>query len=637
MTGVLVHAPQASGSCPSCGGGMHVRKTVERGGVTLVHGGFHVRETVHVCAAGCRTLGPDGRPGRAVITRHAAVAQLLVPRSTVGYDVRTFVGLERFVHYRQRAEIQATLAREYGIALSSGEVSELGRRFLVYLEALHHARAGALREALAHDGGWPLHIDATGEAGQATLFVAYAGWRGWALGAWKLPTERADAILPKLRAVAARFGAPCAVMRDLGKAVIEAARDFVADYAHPIPVLGCHLHLVRDIGKDLLRASHDDLRDLFRRVEILPRLRTLARDLGRQLGPAIDHARHGVAAWLAGKDERFLLPGGHAGLAVVRALGQWVLDYPDDGTDAGFPFDRPYLDLYRRCLRACRAAESLLRKPATDGRGQQALERLHRILEPVRSTLSFPGPVRTLEMRARLVDELRDALRLQVKPPPHPPAAPADTPPPLAEFRDVKQAVEDLQHSLHARRPERGPAQDLRRAIDVILTHLEDHGPSLWGHVIALPPEAGGGIRVVERTNVRLESFFHEIKHGERRRSGRKVLTQDLEQLPAAAVLARNLTQRDYVAILCGTLADLPRACAQLDAADRSRSLPARLRAVASTADGAEGADVVSSSLPKADRNLVRTEAMQARVLAEARSRAPRRPARLHAGSATVV
>jgi hypothetical protein len=402
-------------------------------------------------------------------------------------------------------------------------------------------------------------------------------------------------------------------------------------------VLGCHLHFVRDVGKDLLRASHEALRDAFRRCEILPRLRALARELGRHLGPDLDPARRSVTAWLAGEDARCLLPPGPAGLAVVRALGQWVLDYPDEGTDAGFPFDRPYLDLYRRCLRACRAAESLLRKPSADGRGSQALEGLHRILEPVRSAPPFQGPARTLEMRAGLLDELRDALRLQVKPPPNQPAAPADAPRQLAELRDVKQAVEDLQHALHARRPERGPAQDMRQAIDVILTHLECHGPSLWGHGMALPPEAGGGIRVVERTNVRLERFFHEIKHGERRRSGRKVLTQDLEQLPAAAVLARNLTQPDYVTILCGTLEDLPRACAQLDAADRSRSLPARLRAAASTAVGAEDTDIVSSSLPKADRDLVRTEAMRDCVLAEARSRAPRRLARLRGDSATVV
>lgn len=613
---------------------MRVRKTFQHEGVTIAHGAFRVREIVHVCATGCTQPGPDGKRRCAVIQRQASIAEVLLPRSAIGYDVMTFVGIERFVHYRQREEIRATLDQKHGIVLSSGEVSELGRRFLVYLKTLHQARAGALRETLEKDGGSPLHIDATGENGQGTLFAAYAGWRGWVLGAWKIPTERADAILPKLRAVEARFGAPCAVMRDLGKAVIEAARDFVAGLARPVPVLGCHLHFVRDVGKDLLTQAHDELRNLFRRFKVLPRLRTLARDMGRSLGTEIDQVRRDVALLLADVDQPFLLPTAKVGLGFVRALAQWVLDYPADGTDAGFPFDRPYLDLYRRCLRACRAAESLLRKPCDDVRVKQALERLHRIVESVHSELSFQQPARRTETRAALLDELRDALRLQPKPLSNQLAASTDAQTQQDELRDVEKAVQELQASLRKRRPERGPAQDMRQAIDILLKHIERHGPSLWGHVIALPPEQGGGIRLVERTNVLLESFFHDIKHGERRRSGRKTLTQDLEHLPAAALLARNLTRPDYVAILCGTIEGLPRAFAQLDAPDRSRSLPARLRSIAS---GSDSDDIISSSLPKADRNIVRTAALKDRVLVEARCRPPRRPSRSARTAATVV
>ena len=410
-------------------------------------------------------------------------------------------------------------------------------------------------------------------------------------------------------------------MRDLGKAVTEAARDLVAGFAREVPVLGCHLHFLKDIGKDLLRPSHDELRELFRRFAVQPRLRALARDLGRSLGTDIAQARRDVADWLAGQDEAFRLPEGNAGLAVVRALGQWVLDYPHDGTDAGFPFDRPFLDLYRRCQRSLRAVESLLWKPYDDLRVHHALGRLHAILVVVRSELPFQPPARTLERRARLHDELREALRLRPKLPAGAAGA-ADAQEQVLELRDIERAVEKLTRSLVKRRPKRGPAQDERKAIDLILEHLDRHGPSLWGHAISLPPEVGGGVRLVERTNVILESFWHEIKHGERRRSGRKVLTQDFEQLPAEAVLARNLTRPDYVAALCGTLDNLPHAFAELDAADRSMSLPARRRAAASRAEG--GAEIISRSLPKADRDLVRTDAMQERVADEARSRAPR-------------
>jgi hypothetical protein len=138
-----------------------------------------------------------------------------------------------------------------------------------------------------------------------------------------------------------------------------------------------------------------------------------------------------------------------------------------------------------------------------------------------------------------------------------------------------------------------------------------------------LPQHAGGGIRLVDRTNNALESFFGSMKHGERRRGGRKILTQDFERLPPAAALVPNLSCPDYVAILCGDLARLPYAFAQLDADKQQKTL-----AGAAVTDPATPSDVptpiASASLPAADRSVVRSEAMQRRVRSAARSRAPR-------------
>ena len=619
--GVLVMAPPPAGQCGACGGRMAVQKTRVRGGVTMAHGRVRIGVKVSVCTAGCGANGARSSTD---------LSAIFPPRATFGFDVIARVGIERFVHYRQRDEIRATLAAE-GVELSDGQISLLGRRFLEYLEALQRVRAPELRKALKRDGGWPLHVDATGENGQGTLLAAYAGWRGWVLGAWKISTERADAILPRLHEVETLFGAPCAIMRDLGKAVIEASRDFVGK--RKIPILSCHLHFVKDVGKDLLRETHDQLRDLFRRFEVLPRLRTLARDLGRSLGADIERARGAVADWVVGADERFRMPDGPDGLAVVRALAQWVLAFADEGTDAGFPFDRPQLDLYRRSLWACRAAESLLRKPWHDQRVHATLQRLHAVLEPVRSELPFERPARTLEARSVLFDELRTALRLKAKVAPSFAASATSEQEQRDEIRDVRKAVRAFRTCIEKRRPARGPAQDMRQAIDLVLEHLDRHGSSLWGHVIILPQQAGGGIRLVERTNVVLESFWHDMKHGERRRSGRKILTQDFEHLPAAAALARNLTKPDYVQILCGSLEKLPQAFAELDASNRDKSLPARLRASACAGE----ADIVSSSLPTADRKLVRMDAMNILVLAEAGSRAPRLLPRRRTPQATVV
>jgi len=623
VPGVAVE--EAPGACPLCSGPMVVQKSVSRLGRTLEHGAFEARETVHMCAGGCHW------PSRALVTRRAAsLSERLLPRSMVGYDVVTFVGGQRFLEHRRRDEIVLALREQYGLDLSSGELSRLARLFLDYLQRLHDARAVALRAALASDGGWPMHLDATGEDGRGTLLVVLAGWRQWVLGAWKIPTERADAIGPHLRSVVSRFGPPCAIMRDLGRAMIRAADDLVTGAELKIPVLACHLHFLADVGKDLLEPSHDQLRVLFRRAGVRPALRALARDLGLGLGAGIEKARADFSAWQDAPEEGHHLPEGPAGLASVRALAQWVLDYSTDGHDQGFPFDRPYLDLYHRCTTARRAVDAYLRQPPADRKILKAIQRLRAVLEPTLSEEAFARVAQTLGRRAELFEELRAALRLTPKPAGRredQPARPANPLKALSELQDVQVAVDRLAASLRERRPQRGPAQDTRQAIDLVLRHLETHGKHLWGHAIPLPPEAGGGVRLVDRTNNRLEGFFHGLKHGERRRSGRKILTHDFESLPPGTALAQNLDHPDYVAILCGSLDNLPHAFAKLDADDKSRTL-ASPACDTQPAKAPAPSPLASASIPREDRALIRSDVLRIRIAAAANSRAPRTTSR---------
>ena len=518
------------------------------------------------------------------------------------------VGLERFLHYRQREEIRASLAADYGLPLSSGEISVLSNRFLAYLARLHHASSPALRAALTADGGWPLQIDATGEDGRGTLLVAYTGWREWVLGAWKIPTERADAILPRLRETVFRFGSPCAIVRDLGRAMTEAAAALVKKLELKIPVLACHLHFLGDIGKDLLTEGHDKLRALFRQIRLRSQLRALARELGRNIGQDIDRARAGLRAWQNQPASEQRLPKGAAGVATARALTQWILDYAADTQGDRFPFDLPWLALYDRCLQAAAALRTFLADPAADPAVRKALERLRRILRPVEEDgLGFADVADRLTRRAGLFAELRKALRLR-EGSSYGRRGTAHRTHTAAELKDIRSAVRRLTLSLKRRRPERGPAGNWRDAIDIVLSHLQKHGRSLWGHAIRLPQTAGGGVRLVDRTNNAVETYFHRLKHGERRRSGRKVLSQDFERLPPAAALAMNLTHSDYVSIVCGSLDKLPEAFAQLD----SKTQRGR-KAAASTV--AKMSEPETASLCSADRKVVRSEEMTCRVI----------------------
>lgn len=609
-SGVLISVCDDPGSCPVCGGPLHVQKTVPHHGKTIHHGQFEIRETVHVCATGCRYVS-----GSLVTRRAASLAQHIIPGRTVGYDVMTFVGLQRFIHYRQREEIRSALLDKYGISLSSGEISNIAKLFLHYMQDLHYKHAEPLRNALSEDGGWPLHIDATCEDGRGTLLVALAGWRRWVLGAWKVPTERSDAIVPCLHQIVQLFGAPCAVMRDLGRAVTLAVNTWISDLDLDISILACHLHFLKDIGSDLLKPGYGELRSLFKKWKVRPQLRSLCRDIGRKIGPDIVTEREKVYAWLQ-EGRNLSMPEGRTGIATVRHLAQWILDYHEDSSGAGFPFDRPYLDFYDRSITVHRAIPRLLVGKLQDRHVSRTLKRCQRILNPVLSEVPFLQIVRRLRERASLFDELRDALRLVPKNTSDSKLRPDTT---MREMADIRQHVEQLVKSLEERRPKRGPAQDTRNAIDLILRHVKDHGDNLWGHVIALPMEQGGGIRILERTNNLLEGFFKGMKHNERRRSGRKVLTQDFEHLPPEAALAYNLKHDDYVAIVCGSLEKLPEAFAEIVLEKKQSTLDNKPQT--GFLPNVQPRPTESASLPTADRRLIRTKQMKQRILALATSR----------------
>jgi len=608
LSGVVVTEKEAPGCCEICQGPMRVQKSFQHEGRSIAHGSFEVNETVWMCAAQCRY--PSGK----LVTRRAnSVVECIMPNSITSYDLMVWVGLKRYLDYRQREEIRTRLREKHAIELSSGEVSRLARQFSDYLSRLHYSRAEPLKAALASDGGWPMHVDATGESGRGTLFVVMAGWRKWVLGSWKIATERCELILACLQDTVQRFGAPCAAMRDLGKAVTPAIEALVLELDTDIPVFACHQHFLADIGKDLLEPCHSELRGFFRRTKTRPKLGSLVRELGRKIGEHHDESRQAVLQWQLMAEANHKIPEGRNGLAVVRTMAQWTLDYKAESTGLDFPFDRPYLDFYNRCSIGLRAIEAYLRIAPDDREVVGVMKRFHRILSAVSGQVPGLQIVQRIRRRAALFDELRNQLRL------------ASNEPEQESEDDLNIMREDFDKwitELKERRPKRGPSEDIRNAIDTILKHVDTHGKSLWGHAIVLPEHAGGGIRLVARTNELLENYFKKLKHMERRRSGRKNLTQDLEHLPAAAALVHNLKDAQYVSILCGSLDNLSMAFAQLDQEEQSR----RQKGLPSTqTDNLERVLRIStSSLSTEDRRIVRTDEMNRRIKKAAKSRAPR-------------
>lgn len=125
----------------------------------------------------------------------------------------------------------------------------------------------------------------------------------------------------------------------------------------------------------------------------------------------------------------------------------------------------------------------------------------------------------------------------------------------------------------------------------------------------------------MERTNFISEDFFGILKHNERRRSGRKNLSQDLEHLPAGAAIACNLNFPDYVEILCGSLDFLAKAFAQLDLEKRHRMQPGEQLKHGKSRSTA--LNIESSSLSIDDKRLIRTDDMRKKINSVAKARAP--------------
>lgn len=516
--------------CPACDRETSVYKSRTRTVVTLAQGQFEAREILGRCGGGtgCPPVGSE------------KLRRLVPSRQRYGYDLIVHVGLARYLGGRQREEIRAELVARHGIDLSDGTVSNLCDRFLVRLERLHLHRAPALRAAM--DGGYPLHLDATCEHGRGGLFVALDGWRGWVLGARRIPTEHQDHLQPLVDQVLALFGDPVAVVRDMGEgigAAVEPLRQ------RGVPDLVCHYHFLAAVGKKLLDQPYSLLRDALRRTGVRTELYAMLRELRR-------HRQEdgGQRAFGPGPIREDLL-----------ALVLWLLE-GDGHKDAPFPFSLPHLHFVRRCERAGEQADLWVPSPRT------AAER--RALQQMRSLLARLPRERGVAVAAERLDEgwqafceLRDILRLTNAELPRGDVRAEQPHLPSLELLRLAEMERDLL-GYRQELDQRVAAAGKSSVHAVVLRYLQRHGGRLFGHP-ARRDEDGHVLAVVARTNNDLEHLFGGHKQELRRRLGRAHLARDLQQQPAQAALVQNLRHSDYVRVLCGSLDGLPDAFAELD------------------------------------------------------------------------
>jgi hypothetical protein len=530
--------------CPVCNGAPKVYKSRSRQVITLAGGSFRAIETLKQC----------GEDSTHPLMGSNALARQVVPRQRYGYDLIVHVGCARYLHNKQRAEIQAELFRQQGIALSTGSLSSLCDRFLTYLEALHLARVPQLRAALGE--GYPLHIDATCEHGKGGLFVCMDGWRGWVLVAGRIPSEHEDHLRPLVAKTTRLFGDPIAIVRDMGKGGASAV---AALREKAIPDLICHYHFLAAVGKQLFEQPYGLLRKLLKSSKVRTDLRALLRDL-RTYSTTRPHE-------------------GRFGKGVVReellALVLWILE--GDGTkDLLYPFALVHLAFFQRCREALQRAQCWVQGVRTLPE-RRAVAHLATLIRRFDQDDRFTTAVTRLEEGWQAFCELREVLQLSNAELPR-----ADVRAHQRELAPLEaRRMGEIEAALREYRAELGEriASSPRAGSPstspstVIAKYLDRYGERLFGHPTRRDEE-GTIVAIVERTNNVPEHFFGHEKQHLRRRLGRANLGRDLEDQPAQAALAANLRHPDYVRVLCGSLDHLPTAFAELDARALEQSTP---------------------------------------------------------------
>ncbi len=521
--------------CDLCARPLAVLKSRRRQVVTLEAGAFVAKEVLKHCRDN------ESHP----VMGSGALARVVKPGQRYGYDVVVYVGLARYLRGKQRAEIKAELLEHRDLALSEASISNLCDRFLRYFEALHLARAHALRAAM-HEG-YPLHIDATCERGRGGLFVCMNGWRGWVLMAARIPSEHSDHLRPVVEKTIELFGDPIATVRDLGEA---GANALDGPRQRGVPDLVCHYHFLGALGKNLFDNAYAVLRRLLRTSNLRRDLRDLLRELRRY--------------------HRCSVYQGRFGCGVVRedllALVLWILE-GEGKKDLDYPFSLTHLAFFQRCQQARHKAECWVASPRTQPE-RRAIGHLSKLVSCLDREPRFHTAAARLEKGWQAFCELRDVLELTNAELPRAEARYHQIELPEFEAQrltEIEQAVESYHQDLRARVPPEESASTTNPSPStVILKYLDRYGDLLFGHP-NIRDDTGAIVAVVERSNNVAEHFFGQQKQLLRRRLGRAHLARDLEDQPAQAALVANLNRVDYVRVLCGSLENLPAAFAALE------------------------------------------------------------------------
>ncbi len=453
-----------------------------------------------------------------------------------GFDVMVYVGRAMFQSYKTENEVAEALWSQ-NVPISEREVSYLARKFICYLALAHQEKIPEIRKLIEDNGGSCLHFDGTNDGGSPHLIVAVDEVEKLVLGSIKAPSESTESVSSLLEQVKRDFGDPLATVHDLGKANLSAVQNVfpgVADYV-------CHFHFLRCSGKDLFGDEEAQIRSILQGYGVKGRLNTFAKKLREYVNIDTLHVTSLTPDSLQHLSE----------IDIAYLLAEWILDFAEELSGYGFPFDRERLVFIQRMQKVRKLLQAL---PPSQGDLRALQEELDEVLEdPLLTRLSI-----AMEKKSAHFDQLRDAMRI---------AEPDGSDGLNDDATDcdmdvIKTGVETFIGSKGIQEAVLCD-HDYRKLVGQIKKYWD----KLFTKPITVTSKSGQTIVIQpQRTNNLMERFFRELNRGSRRRTGGKTLGRVLATMLAETPLVKNLENAKYEKIILNDCVDLSERFAEIEA-----------------------------------------------------------------------
>jgi len=529
------------------GGDVKVLKSRKRNVVTLDIGPFCARETI--------LAGSDD--GSVYLSQ--ALRSLTPYRCTYGYDVLVYVGKALFVRNYNEKQIIEKLARR-NVSISQREIGFLGRKFITYLAIAHQQSRQQLKEHMILRGGYILHMDGTCEGDSPHLFTGIDGIAQIVLDNIKIPSEKAEFIIPFLQKIQQQYGDPIALVHDMGQGILSAVKTVFNN----IPDFICHFHFLRDIGKDLFETDYNKIRTRLKKH----RIRSVLRQKAKALEKTIDEDPQVVGQLNCGLDKGQMDPSIINPIPVMAAYAMihWVFETSDQLEGYGFPFDCPHLIFYQRL----KALHAFINHFGTNcdcrSKSNRAFFRLWSPLTKIVEDQQLTRAASQMEEKIKIFQKLREALSIAV-----PEGKKGLNDDGLdADIKSIEEAIRKFREEIMV-------DKKLCRKEDYknMVKQIDKYWDKLFADPIPVKTPNGQIVIQPQRTNNVLERFFRDFKRGYRKKSGTFSLNRTLKYVLADTPLVKNLDNPEYIEIVLDGSSTLEERFSKID----SRMVIERLKA----------------------------------------------------------